>query len=83
MIFATTSSAVNFSALSSLKSRVIASFAGRFVLNTLRLRENLGVHPAAERLLRNLLRFAARNADQPRADLPATFETQLKNLGYE
>ena len=28
------------------------------VLNTIRIRENLGSHPAAERLLRNLLRFA-------------------------
>ena len=32
---------------------------GRFILNTLLIRENLGVHPAAERLLRNLLNCAA------------------------
>jgi hypothetical protein len=32
---------------------------GRFVLNTLRIREQLGRHPAAERLLRNMLRYAA------------------------
>lgn len=31
--------------------------AGRFVLNTLRIRENLAGNPAAERLLRNMLRF--------------------------
>ena len=35
--------------------------AGRFILNTLLIRENLGSHPAAERLLRNLLRSAARD----------------------
>ena len=29
---------------------------GRMVLNTLRVRENLGRHPAADRLLRNMLR---------------------------
>ena len=32
--------------------------AGCFVLNTLRVRENLGPNPVAERLLRNLLRYA-------------------------
>ena len=32
---------------------------GRIVLNTLRIRENLDHHPAAERLLRNMLRYAA------------------------
>ena len=33
--------------------------AGRMILNTLLIRENLGTHPAAERLLRNMLRYAA------------------------
>ena len=32
---------------------------GRFILNTLRIRENLGTNPVAERLLRNLLNYAA------------------------
>jgi hypothetical protein len=31
---------------------------GRFILNTLLIRENLGSHPVAERLLRNLLNYA-------------------------
>jgi hypothetical protein len=31
--------------------------SGRFILNTLLIRENLGSHPVAERLLRNLLNF--------------------------
>jgi hypothetical protein len=34
--------------------------AGRLILNTLLIRENLGSDPTAERLLRNMLRFAAR-----------------------
>jgi len=34
---------------------------GRLILNTMRIRENLGSHPAAERLVRNLLRYAARD----------------------
>jgi len=38
---------------------------GRFVLSTLRIRENLGRHPAADRLLRNMLRYAALPKKQP------------------
>lgn len=34
--------------------------AGRFILNSLRLRENVGRHPAADHLVVNLLRYAAR-----------------------
>jgi hypothetical protein len=44
--------------------------AGRFILNTLRIRDNLGRHPAAERLLRNMLNYAARYTTQPLADPP-------------
>jgi len=64
--------------------------AGRFVLNTLRIRENLGSHPAAERLLRNMLRFAAplagerpSDAGKPLAPLPPDFGEQLKAIGYQ
>jgi len=57
--------------------------AGRFTLNTLRIRENLGGDPVAERLLRNMLRYAAKDAGQPPAELPADFDAQLKALGYE
>lgn len=56
--------------------------AGRFVLNSLRIREHLGSHPAAERLLRNLLRYAGRDAAKPLADLPQDFDAQLKAMGY-
>lgn len=44
---------------SGLMLAVYESGAGRFILNTLLIRENLGSHPAAERLLRNLLNYAA------------------------
>ncbi len=56
--------------------------AGRFILNTLRIRENLGTHPSAERLLRNLLRYGARDAKLPPAALPANFDEQLKAMGF-
>ena len=36
---------------------------GRFVLNTLRILDNLGRHPAAERLLRNMLCYAVSRAE--------------------
>ncbi|MCY2992156.1 MAG: glycoside hydrolase family 2 [Planctomycetota bacterium] len=56
--------------------------AGRFILNTLHVRENLGRNPAADRLLLNMLRYAARDTGQPLAELPVDFEQQLKTLGY-
>ena len=56
--------------------------AGHFILNTLRIRENLGVDPAAERFLRNLLNYAARNTSQPPAELPGDFDEQLKRFAY-
>lgn len=56
--------------------------AGEFILNSLRIRENLGAVPQADRLLRNMLRYAARNAAKPLTDLPADFDAQLKTIGY-
>ena len=54
---------------------------GRFVLNTLRIRENLASHPAAERLLRNMLRYASKGSDRPVAKLPPNFDQELKSRG--
>jgi len=56
---------------------------GRFILNTLKVRESLETHPAAERLLRNMLRYAARDIAQPAAALPADFEKQLTAMGLK
>jgi hypothetical protein len=56
--------------------------AGRFTLNTLRIRENLGADPVAERLVRNMLRHAARDVTKPLVDLPADFDQQLKAMSY-
>jgi hypothetical protein len=55
--------------------------AGRLVLNTLRIRENLSGNPAAERLLRNMLRYAARDIAKPVVSLPANFDRQLEAMG--
>jgi hypothetical protein len=56
--------------------------SGRFVLNTMRIRDTLGQNPAAERLLRNMLRYAGQQSSQPLAELPAKFDEQLKGFGY-
>ena len=56
---------------------------GRFVLNSLHIRELLGTHPVADQLLRNLLHFASVGRDRPLADLPKDFDSQLKTFGYE
>jgi hypothetical protein len=55
---------------------------GRFILNSLRIRENLGRDPVAERLLRNMLRYAAREVNKPLAELPSDFDAQLKAMEY-
>ncbi|MHC1767168.1 MAG: sugar-binding domain-containing protein [Verrucomicrobiia bacterium] len=44
---------------SGLMVAIYESGAGRFILNTLLIRENLGTDPVADRLLRNLLNYAA------------------------
>lgn len=56
--------------------------AGRFILNTLRIRENLGRDPVAERLLRNMLNYAARDVNKPLADLPRDFDRTLDGFGF-
>ena len=55
---------------------------GRFILNALRVRQALGQDPTAERLLRNMLRYAGRDTDKPPAPVPADFNAYLKTLGY-
>jgi len=56
--------------------------AGRFIVNALRIRENLGKIPQADRLLLNMLRFSASSAAQPPAELPPAFHQSLKAWGY-
>jgi hypothetical protein len=56
--------------------------SGRFLINTLRILENLNANPAADRLLLNMIRTAATVGKHPRADLPPDFEKRLKEIGY-
>ena len=54
--------------------------AGRIILNTLRIRETLGEVPVAERLLRNMLNYAAASWNGALAPLPDNFEAMLKSI---
>jgi hypothetical protein len=55
---------------------------GRFILNSLKIRENLGQVPAAEHLLRNMLNLAASDTTKPLNKLPPDFDHQLNSMGY-
>ena len=65
-----------------LSGMVLGTGAGRFVLNTLRIRENLGRDPVAERRLRNMVRHLSLGFTQPPAELPADIDRRLDLLGY-
>ncbi|MEI6502983.1 MAG: hypothetical protein WCP21_18395 [Armatimonadota bacterium] len=54
--------------------------AGAFVLNTLRLVEHLDVHPAADRLVLNLVRYAEGKLPRELQPLSAAFEKRLARL---
>jgi len=56
--------------------------AGRFLLNTFLIREQLSHNPVAERLLRNLLRYAGSEVHQPLSDIPPDFDEQLRQRHY-
>jgi hypothetical protein len=55
--------------------------AGEFILNTLHIRKNLGTDPVAERILRNLLNYAAANTSEPPRPLPKDFDESLAERG--
>jgi hypothetical protein len=56
--------------------------SGSFIVNTLRISENLGTDPAADRLFSNLLSFGSGDLVKPMTGLPADFENVLSNIGY-
>ncbi len=55
---------------------------GHFILNTFRVLENLDVNPAADRLLLNLISFAAGLVRAPLAQLPSDFDSHLRAIAY-
>jgi hypothetical protein len=56
--------------------------AGRFFINTLRVLENIDLHPAADRLLINMVPVAVEATSKPTVELPNEFDTSLARIGY-
>jgi hypothetical protein len=56
--------------------------AGQFFINTFVLLDNIDKHPAADRMLLNLIEYAAASVTGPAAPLPADFSARLKEIGY-
>ena len=56
---------------------------GKSILNTFPLLDQVGRHPAADRLLLNLVKFAAESGEGPWMELPGDFDEVLKRIGYE
>jgi hypothetical protein len=69
--------------LSELMLSVYTLGGGRFILNALRVRQALGQDPTAERLLRNMIRYATTGAGESAARPQANFEEFLKSIGYK
>ena len=63
----------------------IASYplgAGKSIINSLLILENLGNDPAADRLAPNFIRYAVCDIEKPLMPLPGDFNDQLMVLGY-
>jgi hypothetical protein len=56
--------------------------AGKIILNTFNVLDNVDKHPAADRLLANLIACAACQATEPLSPRPANLDDTLKELGY-
>jgi hypothetical protein len=52
------------------------------MVNTFSILDNVDLHPAADRLLLNLIQHAAEPTRESVAPLPGDFPTLLKELGY-
>ncbi len=55
---------------------------GRFITNTFNILDNIDTHPAADRLLLNMINYAAEFGKGPAAPLPKNFEKTLKAINY-
>jgi len=55
---------------------------GRFLVNTFNVLDQIDKHPAADRLLLNMINYASSYAGKPTSALPKTFDRTLKAIGY-
>lgn len=56
--------------------------SGKIVLNTFNVLDNVDKHPAADRLLLNMITYAARHVMEPLSPRPADLDGTLKEVGY-
>ena len=56
--------------------------AGKFIVNSFGILENIDKHPAADRLLLNLIQFGNTSSSEAPAPLPSDFQRMLKAIGY-
>jgi hypothetical protein len=56
--------------------------AGRFIVNTFNVLENLGTHPAADRMLLNMIHYAHQRVRPAPAPPPRNFEKTLAAIGF-
>jgi hypothetical protein len=55
---------------------------GQFLLNTFNLLDHLDAHPAADRILINMIRHAQTQASGPRTPLPKNFPALVNSISY-
>jgi hypothetical protein len=55
---------------------------GQFIVNTFPVLEQLDRHPAADRILLNLVRYCSDFTGKPPAELPTNFDDRLRSIGY-
>ncbi len=56
--------------------------AGWFILNSLRILENINESPVGDRLLLNMINYASRLVTKSPVGLPKDFASLLKSIGY-
>lgn len=57
-------------------------FEGRFLVNTFPVLDQIDRHPAADRMLLNLIQVTARKDTAPVAALPEDFDSRLREIGF-
>jgi hypothetical protein len=55
---------------------------GRFFVNSFSVLDNVDAHPAADRLLLNLIQHAAESTRGPLTPLPSDFQNRLREIGF-
>jgi hypothetical protein len=56
--------------------------AGKIIVNTFNILDNIDRHPAADRMLLNMIEYALTSVELPSAALPVDFASTLTTIGY-